>query len=172
MLGRRPALPDREQRLAARNERMAAMVASVKPRASVVGGSTALAVPKPVPYRDRALLDMAQLRPCLLLVPALCNHRLDTTVAAHSNLGIHGKAGARKADDCYSVWACAACHAWLDQGSAPAAQKERAFMAAHLRQVLAWREVAAADGEPQRFQRAALRTLEHLNATPLGDSAP
>ncbi|MBL0390550.1 DUF1364 family protein [Ramlibacter monticola] len=110
---------------------------------------------------------MARDRPCLLLVPAVCTHRTDTTVACHSNLGEHGKAGARKADDCYSTWGCAACHAWLDQGPAPARQKRFAFMSGHARQVLAWRQIATDPTEPERFRRAAGRALAHLNATPL-----
>lgn len=127
-------------------------------------------VPKSKPYRDPALLAMAEGRPCLLLVPGICSHRVDTVVAAHSNLSVHGKSGARKADDIFSVAACHACHAWLDQGPATAKQKEAAFMAGHALQVLAWRNIAAASDEPERFRRAARRALEWLNATPLGDA--
>lgn len=122
-------------------------------------------VPKTEPKRNRALLDLAKDMPCLLLVPGCCNHRTDTTVACHSNLGIHGKAGARKSQDFYSCWGCSACHAWLDQGRATAAQKEAAFMAAHSRQVLAWRQIAA--GPDGREQRAAAWALDQLNATPV-----
>lgn len=128
-------------------------------------GTTAAPAPKSAPYRDRALLDMAQGRHCLLCVPGICCAARDTTVAAHSNMAIHGKAGARKADDCYSVWTCYACHGWLDQGLAPADAKELAFTLAHLDQVLAWRVVAVDPTEPLRFRRAAQRALEHLNAS-------
>jgi hypothetical protein len=120
--------------------------------------------------RCPALLDMARSRPCLLMIPGLCNHRIDTTVAAHSNLSIHGKAGARKADDCYSVWGCANCHLWLDTSKALAAVKEAAFMTAHARQVLAWRLVATDPSEPERFRRAARWAIEQLNATPIGEA--
>jgi hypothetical protein len=138
--------------------------ASLKPlRAASYTGGTAATAPKTTAYRDQALLDMARDRPCLLLVPSICNHRIDTTVAAHSNLSIHGKAGARKADDCYSVWSCAACHGWLDQGGADAFLKTHAFTEAHVLQVLAWRQVAADTGEPERFRRAARRALERLS---------
>jgi hypothetical protein len=129
------------------------------------------AVPKTEPYRDAALLELARGRPCLLLVPGVCSHRVDTVVAAHSNFGIHGKGGARKADDVHSCAACHSCHAWLDQpighGGPTKAQKEAAFMAAHSRQVLAWRVIATDPAEPERFRNAAHRALEHLNATPL-----
>jgi hypothetical protein len=140
------------------------------PRGTYAGGTSGRAVVKPEPYRDSALLEMARGRPCLLLVPGICNHRQDTTVACHSNLSVHGKAGARKADDQFSCWGCAACHEWLDRSGALAAIKEVAFMGAHSRQVLAWRMVAADAGEPERFRRAAQRALERLNATPIGET--
>lgn len=166
--GRQP-IPDREQRLAARHERMAAPTTVHSLHRGTYAGATSAAAPKTEPYRDPALLEMARGRPCLLLVPGVCSHRVDTVVAAHSNLSIHGKAGARKADDCYSVWACAACHAWLDQGKADAAIKELAFMQGHLLQVLAWRQVVTAADEPSRARDAARRALEQLGATPLAD---
>jgi hypothetical protein len=131
------------------------------------------AVPKTAPYRDAVLLEMARDRPCLLMIPAQCSHRTDTTVAAHSNFAEHGGKGKnRRADDCFSVWSCEACHIrWLDQpighGGPTKAQKEAAFMAAHSRQVLAWRVIATDQAEPERFRRAARRALERLGATPL-----
>lgn len=136
-------------------------------RATYTGSTSGVAIPKERAYRDPALLDMARDRPCMLLIPAICNHRTDTTVAAHSNWMDHGKSGSRKADDCYSVWACHSCHLWLDPGKASAREKRFAFMAAHARQVLAWRQIAADPTEPERFRKAARRALEHLNATPV-----
>lgn len=118
-------------------------------------------------YRDPALLEMARNRPCLLMVPAVCNHRTDTAVACHSNSSEHGKAGHRKADDCYSVHGCSACHYWLDFGKASRQAKEAAFMAAHARMVLTWRLIAMDPAEPERFRKAAQRVLAHLNATPV-----
>jgi hypothetical protein len=175
MLTRRAPQPSRAQRVAQRARRMARMAASVQPRAAVMGGSTSGPAPKTAPYRDPALLEMACDRPCLLMIPAQCSHRTDTTVAAHSNFAEHGGKGKnRRADDCFSVWSCEACHIrWLDQpighGGPTKAQKEAAFMAAHARQVLAWRVIAMDPAEPERFRRAARRALEHLNATPIGD---
>jgi hypothetical protein len=141
------------------------------PRGTYSGGTSA-AVPKAEAYRDPVLLEMARGRPCLLMVPGMCSHRVDTVAAAHSNLSIHGKGGARKADDCYTAWGCAACHIlWLDQGRAPAAAKEAVFMEAHARQVLAWRLIAQDPQEPERFRAAARRALERLNATPVTEEA-
>ena len=163
----RTSRPDREQRIAERAARNAAQAQTcMGRRPAVMGGETAGPAPKTAPYRSPALLEMARGRPCLLLVPGVSNHRTDTTVAAHSNLAIHGKAGARKADDCYSVWACAACHAWLDQGPAPADAKERAFTLGHINQVQAWRVMASDSAEPYRNRRAALDALKHLEARP------
>ncbi len=110
---------------------------------------------------------MARGMPCLLQIRGVCTHDRDTVVCCHSNLSIHGKAGARKADDHYSAWGCAACHQWLDQGTAPRAQKHSAFMAAHVRQVDAWRAIAYASDSERRDRAAALWALERLNAQPI-----
>jgi hypothetical protein len=155
----------RARRTAEREANMATLVSGTRPLvAGTYGGSTTAPAPKPEAWRNPALLDMARNRPCLLLVPGLCNHRIDTTVAAHSNYGIHGKAKSRRADDAYSVWACAACHHWLDFGKASAADKEARFMLAHANQVLAWRLVAMDPAEPERLRKAARAALEFLNA--------
>lgn len=148
---------------------MALQLASIRPlvRGTYSGGTSA-PVPKPVEHRNPHLLSMANGMPCLLLVPGICNHRQDTTVSCHSNLSIHGKAGARKADDQYTVWGCAACHEWLDRGKAPAALKEKTFMEAHARQVLAWRGIAQFDPF-LKDKRAAQWALDLLNATPTGE---
>lgn len=121
------------------------------------------AVPAPAPkadhYRDPVLLEMARNRPCLLLVPGICNHRLDTTVAAHQN---EGKGMALKAPDNRSVWGCMACHGWLDQSGAPREQKREAFAEGLQRQMAAWRQVAMDAGEPVRFRKAARLAIEDL----------
>lgn len=122
--------------------------------------------PKSKAQRNSHLRDMARGMPCLLLVPGVCCHDRTTVVCCHSNLSIHGKAGARKADDHYSVWGCVACHRWLDQGPAAKAQKYSAFMAAHLRQVLEWRAIAFDTTSAPRDRNAALWALERLKSIP------
>jgi len=77
---------------------------------------------------------------------------------------VHGKSKGRKADDCYAIFCCAACHRWLDQGPAPAEVKRARFMLAHMDQVIEWRKVASDPGEPVRFRRAAQWALDQLNA--------
>lgn len=121
--------------------------------------------PKPEAYRNPALLAMARDKPCLLRVPGQCVGGTETTVAAHSNWACHGKAGARKADDQYSVWGCSGCHSWLDQGAAPKATKQAAFMRAHADQVLQWRRIAQETTEKPRDRAAALWALERLNSS-------
>lgn len=128
-------------------------------RMSPVGLAVA-AVVKPQAHRNRALLDMAQNRPCLLLVPDVHRHSPDTTVACHSNRSEHGKAGARKADDHWSVWGCYHCHSWLDASDASAQEKQQAFDRAMLDQLHWWGRIADDPSEPDRFRRAARWALQ------------
>lgn len=99
-------------------------------------------VPKTVEQRNRHLLSMARGQPCMLRIPGVCNNDWRTTVACHSNLSIHGKSGARKADDQNICVGCFACHRWLDQGPAPYEVKLAAFLAGHALQRLAWQRIA------------------------------
>lgn len=158
---KRKALPERKPMAPAR---------PVRRVAPTVIGTEALAQPKTEQHRNRRLLDLARGQPCLLRVPGVCQGGTDTTVAAHSNQSIHGKAGARKADDQYSAWACVACHGWLDQGRAPRGQKEATFMLGHLRQVEQWRLIAGDEGVSMADRAAARWALQLLNATPIFDN--
>lgn len=162
--GFRSRAPRREQR----DPDRVRLVPTVTPGAfrapQPVVGAPATA-PKSVAQRNAHLRDMARGMPCLLRVPGVCTQDRATVVCCHSNLSIHGKAGARKADDFFSVWGCAACHSWLDRGPAPRAQKASVFMAAHLAQVLEWRAIAFDSRSQARDRAAALWALERLNAT-------
>ena len=124
--------------------------------------------PKTEPHRNQHLLTMARGRYCLLRVPGVCIGGTETTVACHSNLSIHGKAGARKANDEYHVPGCFACHRWLDQGSADGVLKAMTFMQAHLEQVGYWRALVGDLTQPPKDRAAAQWALDHLNATPVG----
>lgn len=128
------------------------------------------ACPKPVEHRNPALLAMARGKRCLLHVPGICNCPPATVVACHSNFSIHGKAGARKADDQYSVWGGAACHRWLDQGPAPYEQKLAVFMRAHLDQVLEWRRIVGDMSYTPKERKAAHWALCLLEASPIGET--
>ena len=126
-----------------------------------------LAQPKSQPHRSRRLLDMAKGKPCLMQVSGCCERGIDTTVAAHSNWQAYGgKAGARKSDDQYSVWSCWSCHSWLDQGPAKKEHKQAMFLAGHIRQVQAWRDVVVNAATPAKDKAAALLALNLLGAAP------
>lgn len=147
---------------AAKRERVypTAIPASQKRQASYTGTTTA--EPKTEPLRNPAIMEMAKNRPCLMLIPDVCNGNPETTVAAHSNWSEHGKSGARKADDVYTAWACSACHSHIDQGKAPAAEKKAAWLAAHRRQQDHWQAIAADAAEPAKHRKAAEWALNHL----------
>jgi hypothetical protein len=72
-------------------------------------------------WHDAKMRNACRDQICYLRVPLICPLRdpEETIVPAHSNESAHGKGGARKADDKYTVPACFWCHAWLDQGDAP-----------------------------------------------------
>jgi hypothetical protein len=122
--------------------------------------------PKTEPQRNPALLAMARGQRCLLQVPGVCQPDPTTTVACHSNQSVHGKAGARKADDHWHVHGCAACHRWLDQGPAPATEKIERFAAAHRWMVSIWQDIVAGmrSGTP-REKAAARWALERVVAS-------
>ena len=136
-------------------------------RISMVGAAVVSAC-KSIAHRNPHLLAMARGKPCLFRLAGICNFDPATTVACHSNLGAHGKAGARKADDEYSAWGCFDCHRWLDQGGADSRRKEQAFMRAHLAQVCEWRVIAGSAATDPKDRAAAQWALDHLDATPIG----
>jgi hypothetical protein len=121
------------------------------------GSVSGIAVQKSEPKRNPALLGMARGEACLLRVPGVCNGDKDTTVACHSNWAEHGKAGARKADDCYSVWGCSACHQWLDQGKAHHHEKRRAFDGAFAWQRDIWMQIDSGLLDATPKERKAVR---------------
>jgi hypothetical protein len=127
-------------------------------------GSDVTARPKTEQHRNRNLLDLARGRWCLLRIPGICAGGGDTTVACHSNFSIHGKSGARKADDHWSAWGCGACHTWLDQGPAPHAEKLNYFLAAMELQIPAWFSVTVS-GESSATQRSAARWALDLHGS-------
>lgn len=119
---------------------------------------------KTTAHRNPHLLAMAKGQNCLMRVPGVCNHNPETVVAAHSNSSTHGKAGARKADDEFSVWACSACHSWFDQG-AGARNREmsmRTFQRALLQQVREWARIAYDPLAKAKDRAAASWALEQL----------
>jgi len=158
----------------AKVERVRTPTAAVSPlfRQGAPVDQAVRANPKDARKENPRLLAMARGMPCLLRIPGVCNGDPETTVAAHSNWREHGGKGAhRKADDCYSVWACSACHLdWLDTGPALRAVKKMAFMRAHMDQVGQWRVIATDPSRPEADRRAARWALDHLNASQIGEA--
>lgn len=132
-------------------------------RQGVAGPVTLTALPKSEAKRNAHLLAMAKGKPCMMQLPGICNNNPETTVAAHSNSQEHGKAGARKADDCYSVWACYACHSWLDQGKGAQDRKhgQAVWNTAMRRQMGEWEKIT--DGLNQKDKAAAEWALEQIH---------
>lgn len=118
--------------------------------------------------RNRALLDMAKGRPCLLALERFAPHDASTTVACHSNWGAHGKGTALKAHDFFSVWGCASCHDWLDRGAGPGIHKRYAFDSAMRKQIVEWKRISNDPKEPPKLRLAARWALDGLEATPAG----
>lgn len=141
-------------------------IVPVAAKMAQIGESTTTVFPKEPPNRNRALLDMARGRECLLRIPGVCHGGTETTVAAHSNWACHGGKGmGRKASDAYTVFSCVSCHSWLDQGPAFKSVKQMAFMRAHADQVLEWRRIESDPSETPRMRNAARWALEKLNST-------
>ena len=115
-------------------------------------------------YRDPDLLGLAHGQRCLLRVDGVCCSDPDTVVAAHSNSQRHGKGRGIKAEDCYTVWACHACHSWLDQGGGSRQERESAFAWGWERQVREWRRIARDVTQRPRSVNAARRVVQHLGA--------
>ena len=131
---------------------------------------TVRAAPKTAEHRNPQLLAIARGKRCLLRIPGVCTENRETTVACHSNLSIHGKAGARKADDYYSTWGCMACHRWLDQDKRTSyEEKTAAFLRAHARQVVEWQRIVADMVHTPRDRKAAHWALALLVDSPAPD---
>ncbi len=119
--------------------------------------------PKPVAYRDRALLDLAKDSPCMFSIPGVCEWTpASQCVACHSNKLAHGKGRGRKADDHYTVSGCPSCHRWYDEGKATREDKDAAFERAHNRQVNWWGVIERDTDRPERQRNAARKAINQL----------
>src|SRR5690606_10406814 len=72
--------------------------------------------PKKRVGHDKGCLQACRGELCFIRIPGVCIGGVDTTVPAHSNQARHGKAMGLKAHDQFTVPACHACHAEIDQG--------------------------------------------------------
>ncbi len=133
-------------------------------RQGVAGPVTLTSMPKTEAKRNPHLLAMAKGKPCLMRVPGVCNNNPETTVAAHSNSHEHGKSMGRKAQDFFSVWACASCHHWYDQGQGAQnrAVADSLFKTALLRQMIEWGKLT--DSGNAKDKAAAEWALEQIHS--------
>jgi hypothetical protein len=115
-------------------------------------------------YRDPDLLKLAKGEKCLLQISDDCmGDEGSTTVAAHSNFMMHGKAKGLKAEDCYSVWSCYKCHSIFDQGGVfTREEKANLFYEALLRQIEEWRKIATTPTLKLWKVEAARNALDYL----------
>jgi hypothetical protein len=115
-------------------------------------------------YRDPDLLKLAKGEKCLLQISDDCmGDEGSTTVAAHSNFMMHGKAKGLKAEDCYSVWSCYKCHSIFDQGGLfTRDEKALMFYEALLRQIEEWRKIATTPTLKLWKVEAARNALDYL----------
>jgi len=113
-------------------------------------------------YRSKDLLKLAQDQECLLQVPEICQGGSSTIVACHSNSGSNGKGKGIKASDADTVWGCASCHAWLDQGQATQEERENAYYDAYTRQIMEWLKISRNISLKPWKVEAARNVLKHL----------
>lgn len=144
-----------------RNARMAVLL--TRRPAGARRGVVALAVdlvvraaPKSPRLQNRALLDLARGKPCLLASP-ICNRDSMTTVACHGAGVARGKGLGYKVSDFWTVWGCSACNHYTDAYThATAEQKADVFTRGYALQILAWRQIAtekptSRDGKAARW---------------------
>jgi Protein of unknown function (DUF1364) len=120
--------------------------------------------PKSPRQQNRALLDMARGKPCLIRSP-LCNDNPETTVACHGSGVANGKGMGYKVHDWLTVWGCSDCNHYTDAYSgATAEEKRRAWELGHVRQIIEWNKIMnQVNGqESNRDIEAALWALENL----------
>lgn len=132
-------------------------------RAARMGPADLVAAPLARALRRPAYLAMAAGQPCQMRRALGClGEDGSTTVAAHSNLLEHGKGRGLKASDSAVVYACHACHEWLDSGPAPRDEKRAAFMRGLERQRMLVTHIATADSTRPAAREVAAWALENM----------
>lgn len=85
--------------------------------------------------KTKYLRDKKRLQACRGLPCQHCGVEDGTVVAAHSNLGIHGKGRGIKASDEFIAALCFTCHANLDQGAISKQDKSQMWHNAHVKTI-------------------------------------
>jgi hypothetical protein len=123
-----------------------------------MGPAQLSAIPKTAREENPHFRSMARDKDCQLLIPGVCSFDRSTVVLAHSNW--HDKGAGRKASDYWGVWACYACHTWLDQGKALEAQKKAAFSAGLKRMQVELQKIADDPLQKPRDRESARWALD------------
>ena len=83
-------------------------------------------------HRNRALLDLAHIAPCMLRLGVKgCGQ--NASVPCHSDMQRHGRGASHKSHDCFAVAGCPACHAAFTRNNLGRDGYEEAWMMAHER---------------------------------------
>ncbi|MFM0243803.1 hypothetical protein [Paraburkholderia sediminicola] len=103
-------------------------VASTDWRTQLHSGGFKSRVKKLTVAEGSKYIDACRNEECYLRVPGVCcsigwSH--DSVVDCHSNQSRHGKAGARKADNIFTVPGCGPCHAFIDQNRVGTPKQEK-----------------------------------------------
>ncbi|MDB5975171.1 MAG: hypothetical protein JWR07_1931 [Nevskia sp.] len=127
---------------------------------------TPMTMPKSPRAKNRAVLNLARMQPCLLQSP-VCQPEPETTVACHGAGVANGKGLGYKTGDQNTVWGCWACNDFTDAyNGATAEEKAAVFAAGHVRQVEAWAQIAADPMARPWKRNAAKWALEQPKGTP------
>jgi hypothetical protein len=118
--------------------------------------------PKEPRYENRAVLDLARDKPCLIR-SKLCEGGTERTVSCHGGGVANGKGMGYKVGDHLTAWGCGRCNFFTDAYSgATKDEKTRVFEAAHQRQIIAWQFIAKSPTESPKAVKAARDVLSFL----------
>lgn len=81
--------------------------------------------------------------PCMVRLPGICNHDMETTVLAHYRIGGYAGMGI-KPPDVLGAWACSACHDAVDRRTHQALERDYVRLA-HAEGVMRTQAVIAGD---------------------------
>lgn len=118
--------------------------------------------PKNPRQENRALLDMARQKPCLIRSP-LCNNNPETTVACHGSGLANGKGMGYKVHDWLTVWGCSDCNHYTDAyKEASPSEKRQAWQRGHKKQVVEWGTIVDLKLGKQKEINAAKWAIEMI----------
>lgn len=116
-------------------------------------------------WRSQHYRDMARKHGCQMRRAIGClGEDTSTTVLAHLNAGRHGKGMGIKASDGAAVYACHACHTWVDQGPAPSDEKQQAWVGGLKRQRILLQSIVDSKTALPKDKEVAAEALERIPA--------